>query len=129
MEGARAVQKSIIEGLPHADISVSIVWINMLPEDTRAHAVGSARLIDGPLVRQFCDPTKRSGEAVAASLGWKDQVAWDTYLFYEAGCKWIEGPPPPAYYSHQLPWDPLHFRTGDDLVRELHEATKRLIAA
>jgi hypothetical protein len=101
----------------------------MLPEDTKAHAERSARLIDDPLVRHFHDPTKRSGEAIAASLGWKDQVAWDIYLFYEAGSRWIDGPPAPADFMHQLPWDPVHFRTGDDLVRELHQAMKRLTAA
>jgi len=123
------VQRSIIEGFPHADISVSIVWINMLPEDTEAHAGRSARIINDPRVRHFHDPAKRSGQAIAASLGWKDYVAWDVYLFYEAGSRWLDGPPAPAYYLHQLPRDPLHFRTGDDLVRELREAMKMLTGA
>ena len=123
------VQRSIIEGFPHADISVSIVWINMLPEDTEAHAGRSARIINDPRVRHFHDPAKRSGQAIAASLGWKDYVVWDIYLFYEAGSRWLDGPPAPAHFAHQLPRDSAHFRTGDDLVRELREATNRLIAA
>lgn len=122
------MQRSIIQGLPHANISVSIVWVNMLPEDTETGAVRSALIIDDPRVRHFHDPARRVGEAVAASLGWEDYVAWDIYLFYEAGTRWLEAPPPPAYYAHQLPRDSVHFRTGDELLRELHEATKRLTA-
>ena len=101
----------------------------MLPEDTESGAQGSARIIDDPRVRHFRDQARRSGQAIAASLGWKDYVAWDIYLFYEAGSKWLDEPPPPAHFAHQLPRDHAHFRTGDDLVRELREAMKRLTAA
>jgi hypothetical protein len=123
------VQRSIIEGFPRADISVTIVWINMLPDDTGPGAQMSAQIIDDPRVRHFHDPARRAGQAVAASLGWKDYVAWDIYLFYEAGSKWIEDPPSPAHFAHQLPRDSAHFRTGDDLVRELREAMKRLASS
>jgi len=123
------VQRSIIEGFPHADISVSIVWIDMLPKDTETGAEGSAHIIDDPRVRHFHDPARRSGEAIAASLGWKDYVAWDIYLFYQSGSRWLDGPPTPDHFAHQLPRDSAHFRTGDDLVRELREAMKRLTAA
>jgi hypothetical protein len=108
---------------------VSVVWINMLPEDTEAGAEKSAGIIHDPRVRHFHDPTKHSRQAISASLGWKDHVAWDIYLFYEAGSRWLDGPPAPAHFAHQLPGDPPHFRTGDDLVRELHEALKRLKGA
>ena len=123
------VQGSIIEGFPHADISVSIVWIDMLAEDTEAGVESPALIVDDPRVRHFRDPARRSGQAIAASLGWKDYVAWDIYLFYEVGSMWLDGPPSPAHFAHQLPRDSTHFRTGDDLVRELHEAMKRLTVA
>jgi hypothetical protein len=123
------VQTSIIEGFPHADISVSVVWIDMLPEDTEGSAEGSAHVVDDPRVRHFHDPAKRSGRAIAASLGWDDYVAWDIYLFYEEGGKWLDVLPPPAYFAHQLPRDSAHFRTGDDLLRELHEAVAGLAGA
>jgi hypothetical protein len=105
---------------------VSIVWIDMLPEDTKAGAGESALIIDDPRVRHFHDPARRSGQAIAAGLAWKDYVAWDIYLFYEAGSKWLDEPPAPAHFAHQLPRDPAHFRAGDDLVRELHETMRRL---
>ena len=123
------MQRSIIEGFPHADISVSIVWIDILPEDTGAGAEKSALIINDPRVQHFHDPTKRAGQAIAASLGWEDYVAWDVYLFYEAGSRWLDGPPAPAHFAHQLPRDLAHFRTGDDLIRELRDAKQRLVGA
>ena len=123
------MQRSIIEGFPRADISVSIVWINMLPDDTGAGAQMSAQIIDDPRVQHFHDPAKRSGQAIAASLGWKDYVAWDIYLFYESACRWLDGPPAPSHFAHQLPRDSGHFRTGDDLVHELREAMRRFTGA
>ena len=101
----------------------------MLPEDTGAGAQMSARIIDDPRVQHFHDPAKRSGQTIAASLGWDNYVAWDIYLFYEAGSKWLDGPPSPAHFAHQLPRDSGRFRTGDDLVRELREAMMRFTAA
>ena len=122
------VQSSIIEGFPHADISVSVVWIDMLPKDAEAGAERSARIISDPRVQHFHDPAKRSGQTIAASLGWEGYVAWDIYLFYQSGSRWIDGPPSPVHFAHQLPRDSAHFRTGDDLVHELREAMKRLTA-
>lgn len=130
LEGARAVQRSIIEDFPHVDIGVSVVWINMMEGDTKAAAERSARIINDPRVRHFHDPKRRSGEAIGKSLGWKDKVAWDTYLFYERGSRWMEAPPAPLKWIHQLPWDtqadPAHFHTGDDLVEALHKIMKEL---
>ncbi len=101
----------------------------MLPEDTEVGAGESALIIDDPRVRHFHDPARRSGQAIAAGLGWEDYVAWDIYLFYEPGSRWLDGPPAPAHFAHQLPRDSAHFRTGDDLLHELREAMTRLTAA
>ena len=40
---------------------------------------------------------------MARTLGWKHHVAWDCYLFYPAGVRWL-GPhmPPPGEWFHQL---------------------------
>jgi len=108
---------------------VSIVWIDMLSDDAREAAGPSARIIDDPRVRHFHDPEKRSGKAIAASLGSEGAVAWDTYLFYASGSEWTDGPPTPIDWMHQLPgsWaDPARLRTGDDLPQELHKAMRRL---
>ena len=102
----------------------------MLQGDMELRAQESARIIDDPRVRHFHDPEKRSGKAIAQSLGGKGKVAWDIYLFYAKGSEWVEDPPRPTDWMHQCSsngWaDPAHFHFGDDLVEELHKTMKRL---
>ena len=121
------MRRSILEEFPDADISVSIVWIQMLPDDTKATAKRSARIIDDPRVRHFYDPEQWSGTAIAGGFDWEGKVAWDVYLFYDRGSQWTEGPPAPVDFMHQLSWEPTHFRTGDDLVLGLRQAMQRML--
>jgi hypothetical protein len=102
----------------------------MLPGDSEASARTSARRFNDHRVRHYYDPDKRSGKAVARSLGYADRVAWDIYLFYAPGSEWSENPPIPTYWMHQLRenWpDHEHFYIGEDLVNELYMAMKRLL--
>jgi hypothetical protein len=48
--GARAVQQTIIESFPHAQISVNIVWIDMLAGDNESAARQSAQIVRDPRV-------------------------------------------------------------------------------
>jgi hypothetical protein len=101
----------------------------MLPGDTEVTAQGAARAMDDPRVRHFYDPEGRSGRAVARSLGCKGEVAWDVYLFYPEGGEWVEDPPPPSEWVHQLSdgWvDPARARFGEALVEELYRIMKKL---
>jgi hypothetical protein len=131
VHGARAVQEAIIDGYPDADISVSIVWINMLPLDNRAMAHVRAQTMQDPRARHFSDPRKRVGRAIAQSLGGRNKVAWDIYLFYAPGAEWDGGPPPPAWWAHQLTgssWaDAAHYHRGDELVEQLRRAMADLL--
>jgi hypothetical protein len=99
----------------------------MLPGDTKAAAKRSTRIIDDPRVRHFHDPEQRSGLAIADGFDWEGKIAWDIYLFYERDSAWTETPPAPADFMHQLSWEPTHFRTGDDLVQELHGVMQRML--
>ena len=129
MQGARAVQTSIINKFPAADICISIVWIKKLSGDSEQTAQTAAAMFKDHRVAHFYDSNKRSGKAIASRLGWTGHVAWDIYLFYEAGVEWANTAPQPAYWMHQLKdsWaDKTHFHTGDDLVNELHKAMTML---
>ncbi len=132
VQGARAVQRAIIQAYPDADISIVIVWIDMLENDYEATAQqAAARFARDARVRHFHDPRRLAGRAIAASLGApEDQVAWDIYLFYRPGSQWTKGPPTPAHWAHQLAdssWaDPGRYRSGEPLVQELRWAAKEL---
>ena len=124
------MQASIINKFPDADICISIVWIKKLSGDSEQTAKKAAELFTDDRVHHFYDPIKSSGKAIANRLGWNGQVAWDIYLFYEAGAEWANTAPQPAYWMHQLKdsWaDQTHFRTGDGLVRELLNAVTKLL--
>ena len=131
MQGARAVQRVLVQEFPLADISVSIVWIDMVALDSEDTARVSAKIVEDPRVCHFHDPEKRAGKAIAESLGGQDKVAWDMYLFYTKGSEWDDGPPMPADWVHQLQgtnWaDPARCHCGSDLVEELHKAMSKLI--
>lgn len=101
----------------------------MLPNDSDVTAKDSAKNISHKSVQHFYDPDKLSGKVIAESVGWKDKVAWDIYLFYIAGAEWIEGPPIPAAWMHQLNenWaDREYFRTGEYLAKELYSTAKEM---
>lgn len=94
----------------------------MLPEDRGADVEALARELADPRIRWFHDPERRAGRAIAASLGAAGKVAWDVYLFFDAGAEWDDQPPAPRQWVHQLDdaWaDPARLRFGDQLEPEL----------
>lgn len=131
MAGARAVHKAILQDFPQADISVSIIWTNMLPLDSPATARLSAEIIHDPRASQFYDPDHLAGKAIAEGMGGKDKIAWDIYLFYAAGAEWGDHPPAPTDWAHQLTgsaWaDSTRHHSGDELLKELHRIMQRLL--
>ena len=103
----------------------------MLPGDSETTARQKAIRFSNPRVCQFWDPNQLCGKAIAASLGYEGRVAWDIYLFYAPGGKWIRQPPDPAGWMHQISagWaDRDHFFTGDDLMQKLYDTAQRLLA-
>ncbi|MBT8370134.1 MAG: hypothetical protein KJO34_04165 [Deltaproteobacteria bacterium] len=102
----------------------------MLAGDSEEIATNSAKTFKIPQIQHFYDPNQRAGKAVAASIGWKGKTAWDIYLFYRAGEEWIENPPEPTCWMHQLTenrTDREHYRTGADLVQGLARAMEKLL--
>jgi hypothetical protein len=101
----------------------------MLPGDSEVTAKEKAVIFNDARVRQFYDPDQRSGKTIAENLGYDGKVAWDIYLFYQSGDEWIKAPPTPAYWMHQISesWaSRSHFHTGDDLLKELYIAAKKI---
>ncbi len=81
--GAIAVNESVVTAYPSADVSISIVWIDILVSDDDAAAQRMAAIFNDPRVRQFHDPNGLVGDAFAKGI--LDQPpAWDVYLFYAA---------------------------------------------
>ena len=100
-------------------------------EETARKIAGS---ISDPRVKHFYDayPAHLVGKAFA-----KNRIsagpAWDIYFFYTKGTHWKDAPPAPAEWMHQLGGggraDAKKFRTGDDLVEQLHVAMHEVTGA
>jgi len=102
----------------------------MLPGDSEETAQKSSSILDDPRVLLFYDPNKRSGKAVADTVGWAGKIAWDIYLFYLEGDEWGKNPPMPTDWMYQLSdsrADRERYYTGDDLAKKLYKAMKKLL--
>lgn len=124
------MHENVFEKYPMADISGSIVWINMLPEDSLEAALPTIHLLRDERIQHFYDPNQISGEEIAISVGWAGHVAWDIYLFYAPGSEWKGILPQPSSWMHQVSdaWAKNeHYRTGDDLINELSISMGKLV--
>ena len=101
-KGQRVVQ-SVFSKYPNdARLRGFVVWLPMLPSDSKeAAGAQAASFVDQRLVQQW-DGDRASGNLMAKTLALKGS-AWDVYLLYARGVKWTgEQPPPPTFWMHQL---------------------------
>jgi hypothetical protein len=108
---------------------VLVVWIAMMGGDTYEAARIAASKFNDKRVRQFYDPRKASGKAIARSLGRDGCVAWDFYLFYTVRSEWADLPPKPVVFMHQLPdsWaDQSRLFDKNSLAEKLTETMQSL---
>ena len=128
------MQKTLREHRSADDLSVSVVWIDVCIDKSSANWIGvkkaaerASLIFDDPRVHHFFDPSRRVGKAIAEGL-LREGFAWDIFLFYDKGDEWLERPPKPARWMHQLSpiqADPEHFRGGADaLLGELRLVMK-----
>ncbi|NIX01122.1 MAG: hypothetical protein GWN13_23345, partial [Phycisphaerae bacterium] len=121
MKGAEAIRETVLDAYPNGDISVSIVWIDMLQGDNLELAQKHAPILNDFHVTHFYDADHLLGKSIAGILGGDGEIVWDIYLFYDKNTEWNAKPPLPTTYMHQLgpvyhPWiDQKHYYCGQDL--------------
>ncbi len=105
----------------------------MLPTDNASAASKMAQSITDSRVRHFHDPrTPRLAGNVFGKglLNEGGGPAWDIYIFYGKDVVWKDDPPKPVEWMHQLGGlrraNPKRFRTGEDLITQLHQAMHKL---
>ena len=132
LQGAQAVQKSVIEQMKKKDISVIIVWTNMLKTDDKENAYKAASMFKDPSIVQYFDAENKFGDLVAQRLNPKGEKAWDIYMFFDKDTEWNKTIPRPFDYAHQLsaslhPWaDNTKYFCGNDLTKRLTDITTSL---
>jgi mercuric ion transport protein len=132
LQGAQAVQKSVIEQRKNKDINVIIVWTNMLKTDDKENACKAASMFKDPSIVQYFDADNKFGDLVAQRLSPKGEKAWDIYMFFDKDTEWNNTIPRPFDYAHQLsaslhPWaDNTKYFCGNDLTKRLTDITTSL---
>ncbi len=123
----------MIAAHPQSEVSVAIVWMDVLAFDSAKSVRKAMRIFgDDPRVRHFWDPENRLGHALAPILDLEPgDLAWDVYLFYGRDAVWLDPPPRPEGHFHQLTRYRQNgrYRSGEDLVRELRAGVGELLAA
>jgi periplasmic mercuric ion binding protein len=101
-KGQRVVQSVFAKNANDARLRGFVVWLPMLPSDSKESAgAQAASFVDGRLMQQW-DGDRASGNLLAKTLGLKGS-AWDVYLLYAPGVKWTgDQPPAPTFWMHQL---------------------------
>lgn len=101
-KGQRVVQSVFAKHPNDARLRGFVVWLPMLPSDSKdAAGAQAASFVDGRLMQHW-DGDRASGNLLAKTLGLKGS-AWDVYLLYAPGVKWTgDQPPAPTFWMHQL---------------------------
>lgn len=132
LQGAESIQEAIISRMKDKDISIIIVWTNMINTDDKASAYKAASLFKDPSIIQYFDSENKFGDVVAKRLSPNGKKAWDIYMFFDKETKWAVDFPTPFDYAHQLglsnnPWvDKTKYFCGDALTNRLDEIVTNL---
>jgi mercuric ion transport protein len=132
LQGAESVQKTIMEKAADKNISVMIIWTDMMKADDKENAFHAASLFKSKNVVQYFDADNKFGDIVAKSLNPKGEKAWDIYMFFDKDTQWNQKFPRPFDYAHQLnivnhAWvDNTKYVCGDALTQRLEDITASL---
>jgi mercuric ion transport protein len=129
--GAESVQKAIVENMAKKNISVIIVWTNMLTSDGENTAYRAASLFKQKNIAQFFDQENKFGDIAAKAISSRGEQAWDIYMYFDKSLTWQESLPRPFEYVHQLgpstTWaDQTKYFCGNNLTKRLQDITANL---
>jgi len=132
LQGAESIQKTVLEKINDKNISLIIVWTNMLKTDDQNSAYKAASLFKDPNIVQYFDSENKFGDIVAKRLNPQGKKAWDIYMFFDKETLWSKDFPRPFDYVHQLsseahPWvDKTKYFCGSELTKRLDEIVTTL---
>ena len=91
-----------LKSIPDDRVSAYIVWLPIFGGDFKGEARKLSNSFPDKRVSYFLDPQSQTGKQWERVLKTGRFIAWDVYLLYGADADWIEEPPQPAYWMHQL---------------------------
>ncbi|HKV40170.1 MAG TPA: hypothetical protein VJX67_13235 [Blastocatellia bacterium] len=82
-------------------LRVYIVWLPMLPGDSKSWAQTRSDEFSDTRVSYYWDPQRLTGQEWNKALG-IGRTAWDVYLLYGPNTRWTDKTPAPDFWMHQL---------------------------
>jgi hypothetical protein len=105
-------QSEVLGKVPSDRVAAFVVWLPMLPGDSREAAARATALVGDKRARHFWDPDRNASRAFAktlfADLGEAnkppkaDRTAWDVYVVFGPTATWKDSAPAAAFWMHQL---------------------------
>lgn len=93
--------KDIFAGIDGDDLRLYAVWLPILEDDSRDKALELAGSFDDKRVISIWDSEGVSSRQWQLALR-IDQQAWDVYMIYDKGHRWISAPESPDFCMRQL---------------------------
>lgn len=119
--------ENILKAEPKADLSVFIIWSQILPTDNRESAEKLAEEFKDHRAQFFWDADKMVGHALKPKLDIGDTpFAWDVYCFFGAQSEWGEQLPDVLKWAHQLGGANKSHYYGDQLGSVLQSWAREL---
>jgi pimeloyl-ACP methyl ester carboxylesterase len=122
---ARLLERYLLDQVPGDRLRVYVVWGPMLGDETEAAARKAVRNMPDERVIHFWTRSPALAKSFGVPVGLKDDTpAWDVFLLFAPGTRWIDPAPKPGDFMHQrgnlLPADHLLDAARlRDLVREM----------
>jgi hypothetical protein len=105
-------QSDVLEKVPSDRLAVFVVWLPMLPGDSREAATRAKALVGDKRARHFWDPDRKASRAFGQTLfpeagktskqSKVNRPAWDVYMVFGPTATWKDAAPTPAFWMHQL---------------------------
>jgi hypothetical protein len=102
--GAQEVQEKALAQVDSDKLTVYVVWIPRFPFDSRAAAQQAMELVPDKRARHFWDASGHLGKEYGKiiKLPGKRDFAWDVYFVFDPKAEWVDTPPTPDFWMHQL---------------------------
>ena len=108
VSGALSAAQAVLSLPPDCDFRLYCVWLPVLEKDSiEAATQMPARFPADDRAEHFWDHDRQVSQAYHQTLQLgarqrRHRVAWDVFLLYRAGVRWVEAPPAPDFWMHQL---------------------------
>ena len=122
-KNARALQLKVLEQIDSPDVSVHIVWIKLLDQDSKEIVPEAMRLLPDPRVHHYWDPERRLNAQLLDAIAFDVMVRmYDIFLLYDRDAAWDKRLPKPGFWMHEFEGAPGPTWNADVFAAQVRKA-------